>query len=405
MGSVLDRTLIQSADGVKGGAARLVLRSAILGSALPVLEENGRSRLPSITEALRCIPEKCRQLVSLVIEHSSARRSGTTYVRDDEEQLSKDGLISAKAVLLTLVPEFSAECTLPLSLVPTVLELTEHGPLPYNFDTARARLHDCAPEVYELIKEIRDGSVATVVLVKKFLRGLCALISSQMLSTIAPPPWEPIPKTYNPPARGKALEVLFLFLTLTSAFETLALKGIALYFTGTGLQGRYTPRFEVETDTRRGSNPCSHKFVGRRKKTGGIFNWFCPHGFGYGTSIITNAEGRKDAMLSLYTHCESAPKVVVYDFVCQLEEDCRNRVPAFFAETRYTNTRASLIFFLCVCACFCHFPGFLLIVFILTIIDMMLADQRLTCCDVGRPVIKWDLSVSILRFVNSGIRL
>ena len=154
MGSVLDRTLIQSADGVKGGAARLVLRSAILGSALPVLEENGRSRLPSITEALRCIP-----------------------------------------------------------------------------------------------------------------------------------------------------------------------------------------------DTRRGSNPCSHKFVGRRKKTGGIFNWFCPHGFGYGTSIITNAEGRKDAMLSLYTHCETAPKVVVYDFACQLEEYCRNRVPAFFAETRYANTRASLIIF------------------------------------------------------------
>lgn len=214
MGSVLDRTFIKSTADVKAGAARLVLRSAILGSPLPILEENGRSLLPSVTEALRCIPEKCRQLVSLVIEHSSARRSGTTYVRDDEEQLSKDGLISAKAVLLTLVPEFSAECTLPLSLVPTVLELTEHGPLPYNFDTARARLHDCAPEVYELIKEIRDGSVATVVLVKKFLRGLCALISSQMLSTIAPPPWEPIPKTYNPPARGKALVELFFFLNL-----------------------------------------------------------------------------------------------------------------------------------------------------------------------------------------------
>ena len=211
MGSVLDRTLIQSADGVKAGAARLVLRSAILGSPLPILEENGRSLLPSVTEALRCIPEKCRRLVSLVIEHSSARRSGTTYVRADEEQLSKDGLISAKAVLLTLVPEFSAECTLPLSLVPTVLELTKGGGLPSNFETARVRLHDCAPEVFELIKEVRDGSVATAVLVKKFLRGLCALISCQMLLTIAPPPWEPIPNTYNPPARGKSL-LEFVFL-------------------------------------------------------------------------------------------------------------------------------------------------------------------------------------------------
>jgi hypothetical protein len=203
MGSVLDRTLIQSAEGVKAAAARLVLRSAILGSPLPVLEEKGRSLLPSVTDALRCIPKKCRRLVSVVIEHSSARRSGTTYVRADEEQLSKDGLISAKAVLLTLVPEFSAECTLPLSLVPTVLELTKNGPIRSDFETARARLHDCAPEVYELIKEVRDSSVATAVLVKKFLRGLCALVSSQILSSIAPPPWEPIPKTYNPPARGK----------------------------------------------------------------------------------------------------------------------------------------------------------------------------------------------------------
>ena len=205
MGSVLDRTFIKSTADVKAGAARLVLRSAILGAPLPVFEESVRSPLPSVAEALQCVPEKCRQLVSIVIDHSSARRSGTTYVRADEEHLSKDGLSSAKAVLLTLVPEFSAECTLPLSLVSTVLELTKHGPLPTNFDTARARLHDCAPEVFELLKEIRDGSVATSLLVKKFLRGLSALISSPMLSTIAPPPWEPIPNTYNPPARGKPI--------------------------------------------------------------------------------------------------------------------------------------------------------------------------------------------------------
>ena len=199
IGSVLDRAFIQSTGDIKGDAARFVLRSAILGSPLTV----SNSPLPSVTEALLCLPSHCRRLVSLVIKQTNARRSGTTFVRADEEQLSKDGLSSAKAVLLTLVPEFSAECTLPLSLVPTVLELTKDGPLPSNFDTARARLHDCAPEIFELIREVKDGSAATAHLVTTFLRGLCELITSQLLSTIAPPPWEPIPNTYNPPARGK----------------------------------------------------------------------------------------------------------------------------------------------------------------------------------------------------------
>ena len=59
-----------------------------------------------------------------------------------------------------------------------------------------------------------------------------------------------------------------------------------------------------------------------------------------------NAEGRKDAMHALYTHCERPPRVVIYDFACQLEEYSRNREPDFFADTQYV-----LLFCFRVC---CH---------------------------------------------------
>jgi hypothetical protein len=100
------------------------------------------------------------------------------------------------------------------------------------------------------------------------------------------------------------------------------------------MQGRYTRRYESRPESGRSTDPCTHKFAGRRRKTGGIFNWFCPHGFGYGTSLIYQAERRKDAMLSLYTHCERPPRVIIYDFACQLEEYARNREPDFFANTQ-----------------------------------------------------------------------
>jgi hypothetical protein len=46
-------------------------------------------------------------------------------------------------------------------------------------------------------------------------------------------------------------------------------------------------------------------------------------------------EGRRDPFQCLYTHLEQAPAVIMYDFACQLSEYCRNREPAFFANTRF----------------------------------------------------------------------
>jgi hypothetical protein len=66
-----------------------------------------------------------------------------------------------------------------------------------------------------------------------------------------------------------------------------------------------------------------------------VFSYFCPHGFGYGTSMIMDAEGRRDPFQALYTHMEKAPTVVIYDFACSLAEYCKNREFEFFMFTLY----------------------------------------------------------------------
>lgn len=65
-----------------------------------------------------------------------------------------------------------------------------------------------------------------------------------------------------------------------------------------------------------------------------MFLFFCPtHGHCYGFHIVNGAEGRRDPMHAMYSYLPEAPKIVFYDFACQLEEYCLNRESGFFAET------------------------------------------------------------------------
>lgn len=203
-------------------ASRFVLRSALLGSPIavprqPVCEEAGGStsphvigsRVPTIAEALECIPEPCRNLAELVIEQQRSGVSGVAYIRDREQLLSKRGLASAKAILLTLIPEFSAENTLPRCVISKLVTLLEQHQSPSvkfrksDVEEARKTVGDYAPEISDLLTELYCGSIASIAIVKRFLVGLCQFIMRQVRAVVEPPPWEPIPGTYNPPARGE----------------------------------------------------------------------------------------------------------------------------------------------------------------------------------------------------------
>jgi hypothetical protein len=53
---------------------------------------------------------------------------------------------------------------------------------------------------------------------------------------------------------------------------------------------------------------------------GGIFTFMCVHGLCIGHHIIPKAEGRNDPFTVLRTRFKVPPKIVIYDFACQLQE-------------------------------------------------------------------------------------
>ena len=71
------------------------------------------------------------------------------------------------------------------------------------------------------------------------------------------------------------------------------------------------------------STACWLSFVSEShgsRRTGEIFCWYCRHEICYGYYIMPNAEGRNEAFSFLYKYFAVAPKVVVYDFSCALQD-------------------------------------------------------------------------------------
>jgi len=68
---------------------------------------------------------------------------------------------------------------------------------------------------------------------------------------------------------------------------------------------------------------------------GGLMVLWCRHSICVGFHVIPTCEGRNDVFSALYTQWPTAPKVVVYDFACQLAPYCLVREPQFFRDTRF----------------------------------------------------------------------
>lgn len=78
---------------------------------------------------------------------------------------------------------------------------------------------------------------------------------------------------------------------------------------------------------------CQKYYVQFRKRTGGMCVLWCPHGIAVGFHIIPKAEGRNDVFSAIFTRWKKAPKVVVYDFACQLFVYNIRREPSYWLDT------------------------------------------------------------------------
>ncbi|KAK0542312.1 hypothetical protein OC845_006684, partial [Tilletia horrida] len=71
------------------------------------------------------------------------------------------------------------------------------------------------------------------------------------------------------------------------------------------------------------------------RRTGGVMAIWCRHAIAMGFHCIPAAEGRDDVFSALFSYWPTPPRVVVYDFACQLASYCLAREPAFFADTLF----------------------------------------------------------------------
>ncbi|KII84578.1 hypothetical protein PLICRDRAFT_117458 [Plicaturopsis crispa FD-325 SS-3] len=62
---------------------------------------------------------------------------------------------------------------------------------------------------------------------------------------------------------------------------------------------------------------------------------WCTHSICLGFHSIPIAEGRNDVFSAIYTRFPVAPKVIIYDFACQLAPYCLVREARYFGHTRF----------------------------------------------------------------------
>lgn len=93
----------------------------------------------------------------------------------------------------------------------------------------------------------------------------------------------------------------------------------------------------TEDRLERGDSECG-KYYSTYKKatlTGGLMVFWCRHSICVGFHTIPTSEGRNDVFAGLYCYWPDAPKIVVYDFACQLAPYAYIREAEFFQHTRF----------------------------------------------------------------------
>jgi hypothetical protein len=152
-----------------------------------------------------CIPEACRPLVHQVISQLRDGIDGAGFSEDGT--LTKKVLDVAQCVILLLIPEFSVENVVPRHVTKRLRALLESRPNEITLDKlmlAKREIGMYAPEVVDLLILVQShGDTASKEMVTNFLLGLCSSVELSAETDSEPPPWEPIPGTYNPALRGK----------------------------------------------------------------------------------------------------------------------------------------------------------------------------------------------------------
>ncbi len=80
------------------------------------------------------------------------------------------------------------------------------------------------------------------------------------------------------------------------------------------------------------------EMVVNHRERAGLWIWTClSHSRIAGYHIIKRAEGKRDAVCSLYKYKRSPPQMVMVDFACHAEESGLNWLPEYFKDTMFVH--------------------------------------------------------------------
>ena len=195
-------------------------------------------------------------------------------------------------------------------------------------------LRQFCPELARLgFSFAHQGSIPNDVI--SLISYIASFVNNIHENDVVPGEAQPIDGTYNPAKFGRAY-----------------------YFHEHGCQLRKMRKFTIDKDSRSNfddvpSSVCNKKFpLVSKKGVSYLFLWFCPiHGHCYGFHIIPGSEGRKDPAAFLYTHLETAPESILYDFACSLSEYAHNRESGYFKYSSFYHDAFHGYTHLC-CSCF-----------------------------------------------------
>ena len=194
-----------------------------------------------VSLVIPCLPPKCRPLVSAV--------TAAILEPDSDVMIPTETLRELVALLEGLTPMFSIVAMVPLSCVPALEEAVRHPDAFLSDPILRSDTKAFAPEVMKALQSCYShGRLLPSLLA--FLDGLLDRLATWVDCGIAPPPFDPIPDSYNP-----------------------ELTGIAFRLTRSGLRGRVVRRYVSDTteEAKLRAEQCQKQFPTTQFRTGGLF--------------------------------------------------------------------------------------------------------------------------------------
>jgi hypothetical protein len=202
-------------------------------------------------------PAGCGPLVSQVV-HQTMLPNPVIQAGDFSVEL----LGYLKVLLDGLAVNHSAVGLLPMSALLMVREacgrmVFANGSSYFPRPATSVTLNNRAPEVNKVLQSAVYADLDVRLKIVAFLHGLCDKVERDFgLAKVMPPPFEPIPYSYDPPYTG-----------------------VALYFTESGEQGRYPRRYRHATGTEHAAAKareqetaqCHKEFQKVHHRTGGVF--------------------------------------------------------------------------------------------------------------------------------------